>query len=43
MGLLISAGSETAQVPSKGKLAFQILLHISSALNKAFLALSVLV
>lgn len=36
MGLLISVGSDRAQVPRKMMLVFQILLHISSALNKAF-------
>lgn len=38
MWLLIFVGSERARVPRKMKLVFQILLHISSALNKAFLA-----
>lgn len=43
MGLLISVDSERARVPRKMKLVFQILLRVSSALNKAFLALSLLV
>lgn len=43
MGLLISVGSERAQVPREMKLVFQIFLRITSALNKAFLALSLLV
>lgn len=43
MGLLISAGSERHWVPRKMELVFQILLRISSDLNKAFLALSLLV
>lgn len=39
IGLLISAGSERARVPRKMKLVFQILLRISSALDKAFFSL----
>lgn len=42
IGLLIFVGSERARVPRKMKLVFQILLRISSALNKAFFALSLL-